>query len=91
MFCFDVCKLYPSVPKQEVSEAYREGLNTRSKSIVLTEEILKMIKVVLENKNFNLGNKNYVQTKVLEMVLSLARTLLAVNEKLEYHEQQLFF
>ena len=30
MFCFDVCKLYPSVPKQEGLEECREGLNFRS-------------------------------------------------------------
>ena len=36
MFCFDVCKLYPSVPKQEGLEACREGLNSRSKYIVST-------------------------------------------------------
>ena len=62
LFCFDVCKLYPSVPKQEGLEACREGLNSRSRSIVPTEEVLKMIKVVLDNNNFNLCNKHYIQT-----------------------------
>ena len=62
LFCFDVCKLYPSVPKQEGLEACREGLNSRSRSIVPTEEVLKMIKVVLDSNNFNLGNKHYIQT-----------------------------
>ena len=79
MLCFDVCILHPSVPKQEVSEAYREGLNTRSKSIVLTEEVLKMIKVVLDNNDFNHGNKHYNQTMVLQLVQSLTRTLFAVT------------
>ena len=79
MFCFDVCIFHPSVPKQEVSEAYREGLNTGSNSIVLTEEVLKMIKVVLDNNNFNHGNKHYIQTMVLQLVPSLTRTLFAVT------------
>ena len=39
--CFNVCKPCPSVPKQEVLEC-REGLISRSRSIVLTEEVIWM-------------------------------------------------
>ena len=59
MFCFDVCKLYPSVPKPEGLEACIKVLKSRSTSITPTEEVSKMI-VVLNNNNLNLGNKHYM-------------------------------
>ena len=92
LFCFDVCKLYPSVPKQEGLEACREGLNSRSRSIVL-----KMIKVVLDNNNFNLGNKHYIQTNGIAIGSKLGKNFARSymrkwDEKLmEYHEQPFFF
>ena len=96
LFCFDVCKLYPSVPKQEGLEACREGLNSRSRSIVPTEEVLKMIKVVLDNNNFNLGNKHYTQTNGIAIGSKLGKNFACSymrkwDEKLmEYHEQTIF-
>ena len=97
LFCFDVCKLYPSVPKQEGLEACREGLNSRSRSIVPTEEVLKMIKVVLDNNNFNLGNKHYIQTNGIAIGSKLGKNFACSymrkwDEKLmEYHEQPFFY
>ncbi|XP_053392303.1 uncharacterized protein LOC128554986 [Mercenaria mercenaria] len=60
LFCFDVCKLYPSVPKKEGIDACRIGLNKRSNMLVPTEDVVKMIEVVLNN-NFNPGGKHYIQ------------------------------
>ena len=37
LFCFDVCKLYPSIPREEGLEACREGLERRSAPIVPTD------------------------------------------------------
>ena len=96
MFCFDVCKLYPSVPKQEGLEACREGLNSRSKPIVPTEEVLKMIEVILDNNNFNLGNMHYIQTNGIAIGSKLGKNFACSymrkwDEKLmEYHEQPFF-
>ena len=36
-FCFDVCKLYPSVPKEEGIAACREALETRTAPLIPTE------------------------------------------------------
>ena len=95
--CLDVCKLYPSVPKQEGLEARRDGLNSRSRSIVPTEEVLKMIKVVSDNNNFNLGNRHYIQTNGIAIGSKLGKNFACSymrkwDEKLmEYHEQPFFF
>ncbi|XP_045208770.2 uncharacterized protein LOC123560670 [Mercenaria mercenaria] len=62
LFCFDVCKLYPSVPRVEGLQACEEGLTKRSKPIIPTRYGLRMIETVLDNNNFNLGQKHYVQT-----------------------------
>ena len=97
MFCFDVCKLYPSVPKQEGIEACREGLEFRSKPIVPTEEVLKMIEVVLDNNNFNLGNKHYKQTNGIAIGSRLGKNFACSymrkwdEELMQYSEQPLFY
>ncbi len=63
LFCFDVCKLYPSIPKKEGLEACSEALLSRSKPIVKSADgLLKMIETVLENNSFALGDKHYMQT-----------------------------
>ena len=43
LFCFDVCKLYPSIPKEEGIAACREALETRTAPLILTEYLLEMI------------------------------------------------
>ena len=61
LFCMDVSRLYPSVPREEGIEACREALDLRSDPDIPTEEIIEMIKLVLDN-NFSLGkSKHYTQ------------------------------
>ena len=61
LFCFDVCKLYPSIPGEEGLEACKDGLERRSRPIIPTEYAMEMIKVVLDNNNFSLGDKHFLQ------------------------------
>ena len=43
LFCFDVCKLYPSIPKEEGIAACWEALETRTTPLIPTEYLLEMI------------------------------------------------
>ena len=62
VFCMDVCKLYPSVPRKEGIEACKEALELRHISNIPTKEVLEMIQLVLDNNNFSLGNsEHYIQ------------------------------
>ena len=63
LFCFDVCKLYPSVPRKEGIEACREALDSRSNPLIDTENTIRMIETVLENNVFELGNNQFIQTE----------------------------
>jgi len=97
LFCFDVCKLYPSVPKEEGIEACRIGLNNRSNKIIPTEEVIKMIEVVLNNNNFNLGDKHYIQKKGIAIGSKLGKNFACSymrtwDEKLkQFHQQPIFY
>ena len=59
LFCMDVRKLYPSVPKTEGIEACRRALETREDKSIPTEEVIKIIELVLENNNFSLNNTHH--------------------------------
>ena len=61
LFCFDVAKLYPSVPRKEGLEACKEALENRSSSLVDTESSMQMIRTVLDNNIFGFGDQNYIQ------------------------------
>ena len=64
MFCMDVAKLYPSVPRREGLDACRVALNERAEANIPTEEVLEVIELVLDNNNFQLGeSRNYRQTE----------------------------
>ncbi|XP_053394169.1 uncharacterized protein LOC128555550 [Mercenaria mercenaria] len=97
LFCFDVCKLYPSVPKKEGIDACRIGLNKRSNMLVPTEDVVKMIEVVLNNNNFNLGGKHYIQKKGIAIGSKLGKNFACSymriwDEKLmNFHQQPLFY
>ena len=62
LFCMDVCKLYPSVPKQEGLAACKKALDSRQNPRIPTADVMDMIELILENNNFSLGSsKHYVQ------------------------------
>ena len=61
LFCFDVVKLYPSVPRKEGLEACEEALQARSKSLVSKTAMMEMIQTVLDNNVFGFGDKRYIQ------------------------------
>jgi hypothetical protein len=62
LFCFDVCKLYPSIPRKEGVAACKEALEARADPLVPTKYALEMIETVLDNNNFSMGDKHFVQT-----------------------------
>jgi len=61
LFCLDVVKLYPSIPKKEGLEACKKALDTRTVSSIPTDYVMKMIETVLDGNNFNLGSKKFLQ------------------------------
>ena len=61
LFCFDVAKLYPSVPRKEGLEACEEALSMRSEPLAGKDGVIEMIKMVLENNVFGFGETNYMQ------------------------------
>ena len=63
MFCMDVKALYPSVPRKEAREAAEKALEKRSNKDIPTDEVLRMMDMVLENNNFSFNGKHYVQTE----------------------------
>ena len=64
LFCMDVAKLYPSVPREEGVAACREALESRVSAQIPAKVLLDVIELVLDNNNFQLGEgKNYIQTE----------------------------
>ncbi|CAC5426705.1 unnamed protein product [Mytilus coruscus] len=63
MFCLDVTKLYPSVPRKEAREACKTALENRSDISIPTEDVLKMMDLVIENNNFSFNGKHFLQTE----------------------------
>ena len=63
MFCMDVIALYPSVPRKEAREAAEKALEKRSNKDIPTDEVFRMMDMVLENNNFSFNGKHYVQTE----------------------------
>ena len=63
LFCFDVVKLYPSIPRVEGREACREALEMRQTKRMPTEEVLEMIDTVLDHNVFHFNEKYYQQKK----------------------------
>jgi hypothetical protein len=48
----DVKALYPSVPRKEAREAAEKALEKRSNKDIPTDEVLRMMDMVLENNTF---------------------------------------
>ena len=59
LFCMDVRKLYPSVPRSEGLAACKEALDSRVDPAIPTNEVLKMIELVLDNNNFCVGGSGH--------------------------------
>lgn len=62
LFCFDVVKLYPSIPLKEGLEACEEALQSRQNLEIGTEAAMEMIETVLNNNIFNLNDNQFIQT-----------------------------
>jgi hypothetical protein len=63
MFCMDAKALYPSVPRKEARAAAEKALEKRSNKDIPTDEVLRMMDMVLENNNVSFNEKHYVQTE----------------------------
>lgn len=63
MFCMDVKALYPRVPRKEARESVKEALDNRPVKNIPTDEVLRMMDMVLENNNFSFDGKHYLQTE----------------------------
>ena len=75
LFCFDVVKLYPSIPREEGMQACQNAFETRTDKTVGTEEVMAMIKTVLENNVFEFDGKEYIQTEGVAIGSKLGRNL----------------
>ena len=96
LFCFDVEKLYPSVPRTEGLQACKEALDRRTHPIVPTDNALEMIETVLDFNGFGLGEKNYRQTDGIAIGSRLGRNFACAymrkwDEKLLEYERKPFF
>ena len=69
LFCFDVVKLYPSVPRKEGLQACEEALSTRLRSLVSGKAAMEMIQTVLDNNVFGFGDKSAYMRKWDEALL----------------------
>ena len=96
LFCFDVCKLYPSIPKEEGIAACWEALETRTTPLIPTEYLLEMIKTVLEINTFKFGDHNYKQTGGIAICSRLGRNFACSymwkwDEELIKYDQPMFY
>ena len=97
MFCFDVVKLYPSIPRKEGMEACEVALKSRTSSGISTAAVQSMVSTVLENNVFEFNGKEYVQTDGIAIGSKLGRNFACTymrqwDEKLlSHHKQPLFY
>ncbi|MES9884726.1 MAG: GIY-YIG nuclease family protein [Sedimenticola sp.] len=61
LFCFDVCKLYPSIPKKEGMDACEEAVAARSSKGIPDSDVISMITLVLDNNNFQFNGQHFLQ------------------------------
>jgi len=73
LFCFDVIKLYPSIPKQKGLEACREALDTRTDKTIPSKAIEEMITTVLDNNIITFNGTEYKQRKGVAIGSKLGR------------------
>ena len=68
LFCFDVAKLYPSIPRKEGIEACikeKEAFEQQSNPRINTKDALLLVETVLDNNYFSQGKKHFKQTELL--------------------------
>ena len=58
LFCFDMVKLYSSVPRKVWLQACEEALSTRPRSLVSGKAAMEMIRNVLDNNVSGFGDKS---------------------------------
>ena len=73
LFCFDVLKLYPSMPRKEGTKACKEAFDKRFKPIIPTESAMELVEVVLDSNGFKLGRKHYRQIEGVAIGSKLGR------------------
>ncbi|KAK3082683.1 hypothetical protein FSP39_002468 [Pinctada imbricata] len=73
LFCFDIVKLYPSIPKTEGLAACKVALEKRSRKDIHTDAVMEMIKSVLENNVFAFNNESYHQIEGVAIGSRLGR------------------
>lgn len=96
LFCFDIVKLYPSVPRKEGREACIEALEERTDKGIPAQEVLDMIDMVLEQNIFTFNDKHYVQKKGVAIGSKLGKNYACAymrkfDEKLMENEEKPFF
>ena len=97
LFCFDVVKLYPSIPRKEGMEACREAFDNRSKPLIPTDNAMEMVEVVLNSNGFKLGSTHYKQTEGVAIGSKLGRNFACAymrkwdEELLKYTKAPLFY
>ncbi len=97
LFCFDVVKLYPSIPKREGLSACEEALNYRTCTEIPTKDVMGMISTVLENNNFCFNGKDYLQTEGVAIGSKLGKNYACTymrkwdEQLLHFHQQPLVY
>ena len=61
LLCFDVEKLYPSIPLEEGLQACAEALEHWSDQRFSSEAVMDMIRAVLDNNVFRFNSREYIQ------------------------------
>ena len=96
IFCFDVCKLYPSIQNEEGIATCQEALETRATPLIPTEYVLEIINTVLENSIFKFEDHNYKQTEGIAIGSRLRRNFACsymrkLDAELIKHDQHMFY
>ena len=77
--------------------ACEEGLNIRKNPIIPTDNVIEMVDTVLNNNNFSLGDKHYIQSDGIAIGSKLGKNFACSymrkwDEKfLEYENKPLFY
>ena len=84
LFCFDVVKLYPSIPRLKGLRACEQALRQRTNHSIPTEAALDMIETVLDNNIISFNSKEYRQTKGVAIGSKLGRNFTDKHMYIDY-------